>query len=62
MLTKYCLILLTKETCQLQNSSPKQDIEFSFFLRTLNEWNSLPKDLVHSQSVDSFKSKLINSF
>ena len=27
MLTKYCLVIPKKETCQLQNSSPKQAIE-----------------------------------
>jgi len=30
----------------------------SFGHRTINIWNNLPDDIVHSSSVDSFKSKL----
>ena len=41
----------------------KKDIfKFPFFPRTINEWNSLPEDIVNTTSVDSFKSKLVNSF
>ena len=41
----------------------KKDIfKFSFFPRTINEWNSLPEDIVNTTSVDSFKSKLVNNF
>ena len=41
----------------------KKDIfKFSFFPQTINEWNSLPEDIVNTTSVDSFKSKLVNSF
>ena len=36
--------------------------KFSFFLRTFNEWNSLPKDVVNAASLDSFKSMLTSSF
>jgi len=41
----------------------KKDIfKFYFFPRTTNEWNSLLEDIVNATSVDSFKSKLVNSF
>ena len=41
----------------------KKDVfKFSFFPRTITEWNSLPKDTVNATSLDSFKSKLVNSF
>ena len=40
----------------------KDSFKFSFFPRTINEWNSLPKDIVNATSVDSFKSKLTSSF
>ena len=33
----------------------KDIVKFSFFPRTINEWNSLPEDIVNSKSVDSFK-------
>ena len=40
----------------------KEDIlKFSFFPRTVKEWNSLPKDIVNVTSVDSIKSKLVNN-
>ena len=35
----------------------KKDIfKFSFFPRTISEWNSLPKDVVNVASLDNFKS------
>ena len=40
----------------------KDAFKFSFFPRTINEWNSLPEDIVNSKSLYSFKSKLVNSF
>ena len=41
----------------------KKDIfKFSFFPRTISECNSLPEDIVNTTSVDSFKSRLVNSF
>ena len=41
----------------------KKDVfKFSFFPRTICEWNSLPDDIVNITSVNSFKSKLVNSF
>ena len=41
----------------------KKDIfKFSFFPRTINEWNSLPEEIVISPSLDSLKSKLVNSY
>ena len=41
----------------------KKDIfKFSFFPRTINEWNSLLEDIVNTTSVDSLKCKLVNSF
>ena len=41
----------------------KKDIlKFSFFQRTINDWNSLPKNVVNATSVDSLKSKLASSF
>jgi len=36
----------------------KKDIcKVSFFPQTINEWNSLPEDIVNTMLVDSFKSK-----
>ena len=41
----------------------KKDVfKFSFFPRTISEWNSLPKDIVNSTSVYSSRSKLLDSF
>ena len=41
----------------------KKDIfKFSFFPRTISEWNSLLKDIVNAASLDSFKSMLTSSF
>ena len=41
----------------------KKDVfKFSFFPRTINEWNSLPEDFVNTMFIDSFRSKLVNSF
>ena len=41
----------------------KKDIfKFSFFPRTISEWNSSPKDIVNTASLDSFKSMLTSSF
>ena len=41
----------------------KKDIfKFSFFPRTIGEWNSLPKDIVNAASLDSFESMLTSSF
>ena len=42
--------------------SKKDVFKFSFFPRTICEWNSLPDDIVNTTSVNSFKSKLVNSF
>ena len=41
----------------------KKDIfKFTFFPRTISEWNSLPKETVNAASLDSFKSMLTSSF
>ena len=40
----------------------KDAFKFSFFPRTITEWNSLPKDTANATSLDSFKFKLNNSF
>jgi len=42
--------------------SKKDVFKFSFFPRTICEWNSLPDDIVNITSVNSFKSKLVDSF
>ena len=36
----------------------KDVYKFSYFPRTIKEWNDLPKDVVVSNSLDIFKSKL----
>ena len=40
----------------------KDSFQFSFFPRTINEWNSFPKDKVNATSFKSFRSMLISSF
>ena len=37
---------------------PKDIFKFLFVPRTINEWNSLPKEIVTLNSVDAFKSQL----
>ena len=40
----------------------KQDYrKYSFFPRTINEWNSLPQGSVSCKSVEAFKTSLANS-
>ena len=48
--------------CFLVPRSKKDVFKFSFLPRTICEWNSLPDDIVNITSVNSFKSKLVNSF
>ena len=38
----------------------KDIFKYSFYPRTLTEWNSLPKEIVLSETLDVFKSKLEN--
>ena len=38
----------------------KDIFKYSFYPRTLTEWNSLPKEIVSSETLDVFKSKLEN--
>ena len=38
----------------------KDILKYSFYPRTLTEWNSLPKEIVLSETLDVFKSKLEN--
>ena len=40
----------------------KDSFKFSFFPRTINEWNSVSWDIVSATSVGSFKSKLASGF
>ena len=43
-------------------SSTKNPFKFSFIARTIPTWNSLLDDLVNSDSINSFKSKLEHYF
>ena len=36
--------------------------KYSFSQRTVNEWNKLPADCVHSSSVNRFKNRIDNYF
>jgi hypothetical protein len=36
----------------------KDVFKYSFYSRTLSEWNRLPKEIVLSETIDTFKSKL----
>ena len=38
----------------------KNVLKYSFFPRTLKDWNALPSDIVHAPSLNSFKTKLTN--
>ena len=38
----------------------KDVFKFSFFLRSISEWNSLPSAIVNSKSLDCFKTNLAN--
>ena len=35
--------------------------KFSFFNRYINDWNSLPSDVLEAQSLSLFKKKLLNN-
>ena len=51
----------TRKSHSLKYRIPKvsKDIfKFSFFPRSISEWNLLPSELVNSQSLNEFKSKL----
>ena len=44
-------------------SKVKRDVfKYSFFTRTINEWNSLPYEVVCSDSFNDFKNKLNDIF
>ena len=36
--------------------------KYSFFPRTIPEWNGLPQDIINQQTIDSFKQLLYNHF
>ena len=36
----------------------KDCFKYSFFPRTIPEWNQLPLDVIHADSLDSFKNLL----
>ena len=40
----------------------KDIFKFSYFPRTIKEWNELPEHIVTSSSVEIFKSKLVDHF
>ena len=40
----------------------KDIFKYSFYPRALTEWNSLPKEIVLSETLDNFKSELKNYF
>ena len=47
----------SQQFCRL--ASHKQDYrQFSFFPRTIREWNELPEDIVCASSVESFKNRV----
>ena len=45
-----------------QDKATKNIYFYSFFPRTLRQWNSLPADIVESNSLSQFQSKLLNYF
>ena len=40
----------------------KDTFKFSYFPRTIKEWNELPEHIVTSSSPEIFKSKLVDHF
>ncbi len=52
--------LLNLNTANGVPRATKEIFKYSFCPRTLTEWNSLPKELVLSETLDTFKSELKN--
>ena len=50
-----------KYKLQIQRSS-KDVFKYSFFIRTATDWNSLPANIVLSDTLDDFKRELIKHF
>ena len=49
--------------CEFLNVNATTDVYFySFFPRTLRMWNKLPKDIVESDSLETFKTKISKYF
>ena len=53
---------MTGKTTRLPTSERRRldDRKFSFSQRTVNEWNKLSADCVHSSSIDMFKNRIDN--
>ena len=65
-----CLPTLSPVTITRSNHEQKflhyhtsiDNYKYSFFPRTIPEWNGLPQDIINQQTIDSFKQLLYNHF